>query len=191
LPTIAENTHELRRRYCQIACARDIALWCNRNCTKGQFDRLDAIGNDAAMARMALIKAKSLKPRGSAKPRKVAVVLVDDDFHVRQALARLLREHGLNVTSFERPSELLLSCLPASDVVLIADIYMPEMSGVALCQELHARGINIPAILITAHRDERALLYGKQIQAAAVLFKPIEEKELLEAIEQASQRASA
>src|SRR5271167_3540454 len=100
------------------------------------------------MERTALIKAKSLKPRRSAKPRKVAVLLVDDDFHLRQALGRLLREHGLNVTSFERPSELLLSRLPATDVVLIADIYMPEMTGVALCLELHARGINMPAILI-------------------------------------------
>lgn len=142
------------------------------------------------MARKVVAKSSSPRPRRSTKPRKTAVVLVDDDFQARRSLGRLPREHGLSVTSFERPSEVLLSRLPATGVVLIVDIYMPEMTGVALCHELHARGIKIPTILITGHRDELALLYGKQIQAVAVLFKPIEEKDLLQAIDLASRQAS-
>jgi len=140
------------------------------------------------MARNAVSKANPLKPRGPAKSKAATVVLVDDDFQLRRALARLLREHGLNVTSFERPSEVLLSRLPAAEVVLVADIYMPEMTGVALCQELDARGINIPTVLITGRRDEFALASGKQIRAVAVLFKPIEETALLEAIGHALHR---
>ena len=143
------------------------------------------LDDDESMARKVVSKPKPFKLRRSASARAPTVVLVDDDFQVRRAFERLLREHGLKVTSFERPSEVLVSRLPATEVVLIADIYMPEMTGVALCQQLQARGLNIPTILITGHLDEHAILYGTQIQAVSVLFKPIEEKDLLEAIGQA------
>ena len=120
--------------------------------------------------------------RALAKSRSPVVVLVDDDSLLRRALGRLLREHSLSVISFERPSEVLLSRLPATNAVLILDIYMPEMTGVALFQELKASGFNGPVILITGRRDDLAATYAKQIEAVAVLYKPIEEKDLLEAI---------
>ena len=116
------------------------------------------------------------------------VILVDDDSLVRTALTRLLRGAGYNVTAFERPSDVLLTPLPASNTCLLLDIYMPEMTGAALWQELRNRGFEIPTILITGHRDQQARLYGEQVGAMAVLYKPVEEKELFEAIERAVRR---
>jgi FixJ family two-component response regulator len=140
------------------------------------------------MAKKVQARAGPRNGRGAIERKAATVILVDDDAQVRRALTRLLRVHHLNVSSFERPSEVLLSRLPAANVVMLADIYMPEMTGVALCLELRARGVDMPTILITAHRDELAVLYGKQIRAIAVLFKPIEEKQLLEALQRALQR---
>ena len=60
-----------------------------------------------------------------------------------------------------------------------------QATGVALFQELKASGFNGPVILITGRRDDLAATYAKQIEAVAVLYKPIEEKDLLEAIGQA------
>ena len=132
------------------------------------------------------IFAKGAKVGESAKCKKTPnIILVDDDFYFRQALRRLLLEHGLNVTAFERPSEVLLSHLPARDAVLLVDIWMPEMTGVELWKELDKKGLTIPTILITGQREERAKLLGEEIRAVAVLFKPIEEKELLETISRA------
>jgi FixJ family two-component response regulator len=133
-----------------------------------------------------MVLATVSKVSGSARRKKgPTVVLVDDDSYFRQALRRLLLENGLTVLSFERPSEVLLSRLPTVDVVLILDIWMPEMTGVALWKELNSRGFTIPTILITAQQDERATLFGEEIGAIAVLFKPVEEKELLETIARA------
>jgi len=141
------------------------------------------------MASRAAVTTRPSKRRALAKSNSPVIVLVDDDSLLRRALGRLLQEHRLSVISFERPSEVLLSCLPATNAILILDIYMPEMTGVALFRELKARGFNAPVILITGRRDALAATYAKQIEAVAVLYKPIEEKDLLEAIGQAVGRS--
>src|SRR6266481_7167996 len=117
------------------------------------------------MASRATVTTRPRKRRVLAKSRSPVIVLVDDDSLLRRALGRLLREHRLSVISFERPSEVLSSRLPATNVILILDIYMPEMNGVALFRELKARGFNAPVILITGRRDEMAVTYAKQIEA--------------------------
>lgn len=121
----------------------------------------------------------------AAEPRSRDVILVDDDALARAALGRLLRGAGYNVVAFERPSDALLNPLPATNACLILDIYMPEMSGIALWEVLRKRGFTVPTVLITGRHDERTRLYGQQISAVAILYKPIEEKDLFEAVEQA------
>ena len=130
--------------------------------------------------------AKISKASRAAKRKKAfSIILVDNDFYFRQAIRRLLLENGLSVIAFERPSDVLLSRLPLKDVVLLLDIWMPEMTGVALWKELHQRGFTIPTILITGQRDERSTRFGEEIGAVAVLFKPVEEKQLLDTIARA------
>jgi len=124
-------------------------------------------------------------PRARTTIRRANVILVDDDALVRTALSRLLRGVGFKVTAFERPSEVLTKMLPRTNACLLLDIYMPEMNGVRLWHELRARGVAIPTILITGQRDARTEHYAKEIGAAALLYKPVEEQELLQAIERA------
>lgn len=68
------------------------------------------------------------------------MILVDDDTLVRTSLRRLMRGAGFNVTAFEHPADILTSPLPRLSTCLILDIYMPELSGVELWQELKTRG---------------------------------------------------
>ena len=65
---------------------------------------------------------------------------------------------------------------------------MPEMTGIALWEKLKNRGFSVPTILITGYPGEHAKLYGQRIDAVAILYKPIEETDLFEAIEQALAR---
>lgn len=113
------------------------------------------------------------------------VVVVDDDSMVRLALIRLLRGAGFVVIGFERPSEVLVADLPTENVCLVLDIFMPEMSGIELRHELQNRGVEIPTILITGERDERVPRWGEEIGAIEVLYKPIEEAKLFDAIKTA------
>jgi FixJ family two-component response regulator len=104
---------------------------------------------------------------------------------VRLALVRLLRGLGYGVVSFERPSDLLASKLPPDSACLLLDIFMPEMNGIELWHALRARGVELPSILITGQRDERVQHWGEEIGALSILYKPIEEQELLDAINRA------
>jgi FixJ family two-component response regulator len=117
--------------------------------------------------------------------RQANVILVDDDALVRTALERLLRSAGYKVAAFGRPQDFLLSLLPRKNACLLLDIYLSEMTGIQLWQELRASGFDIPTILITGQRDAQTEQYGQQVNAVAILYKPVEEKELFEAIDRA------
>ncbi len=78
-----------------------------------------------------------------------------------------------------------MSLLPTEHACLVLDIYMPEMTGVSLWKELQNEGFELPTILITGHRDQETTIHGKKVNAVAILYKPIEEKDLFAAIERA------
>lgn len=135
------------------------------------------------MAARSASQTRPSRRRSPRVPRVSHVILVDDDGLERTALARLLRGAGYDVTAFERPTDVLLSLLPRINTCIILDVYMPEMSGVTLWKELRDRGFEVPTILITGHRDKQTTTYGEQVNAVAVLYKPIEEKDLFDAVE--------
>jgi two-component system, LuxR family, response regulator FixJ len=81
---------------------------------------------------------------------KPVVILVEDDPSVYRSLNRLMAASGLEVRAFSSPSALLTSDIPECDACLVFDVYLPEMSGVALYETLAAVGCQSPLILITA-----------------------------------------
>lgn len=123
--------------------------------------------------------------RNTSAPAKPTVLLVDDDPSVLSGLARLVRASGYQAEVFDRPALLLASRIPRSNACVIADIYLPDMSGVDLCDELSRAGVALPCILITGRNDAATRrLIGKS-HALAVLYKPIDEVPLLDAIARA------
>jgi FixJ family two-component response regulator len=127
---------------------------------------------------------------GKAKPPKIRelesdgqiVLVVDDDESALSAIARLIRSAGFKVRAFSHPKALLSEQLPARNACLIADIYLPEMNGVELCHRLAVIGHPLPTILITGRNDEMTRRLVEKSEAIVVLFKPIDEVLLLDAI---------
>jgi FixJ family two-component response regulator len=117
------------------------------------------------------------------------ILVVDDDESVCRALSRLLRSFGFEVSTFGSAAELLASGPPGDTVCLIADVRMPEMSGVELCEHLHASGRELPTVFVTAHgtEDLRSLV----LQGAQVLEKPVSAARLVDAIVKARRQMSA
>ena len=108
------------------------------------------------------------------------ILVVDDDESVCRALARLLRSFGFDVTTFGSAAELLAVGPPDDTVCLVADVRMPEMGGIELCEQLHASGRDVPTVFVTAHGTEG--LRSLMLHGAPILLKPVGADQLVEAI---------
>lgn len=76
------------------------------------------------------------------------VLIVDDDRAIVSALADFLRDEGYQVrTAFDGLAALAESDLAPPDLVL-SDIAMPKLNGIALAQRLRERGV--PVVLLSA-----------------------------------------
>src|SRR5262245_48739623 len=127
-------------------------------------------------------RAAGRKAGSTAGGTAPTVLVVDDDRSVLPALARLLRAAGLKVATFDRPSALLASALPASNACMLVDVHLPEMNGIELCETLARSGRSLPAIIITGRNDAETRRVIVRTHPVATLFKPIDERTLLDAI---------
>src|SRR5471030_588209 len=97
-------------------------------------------------------------------PINPLIAVVEDDDSVREATTGLLRSNGFIVKGFSSADEFLRYNRIHITSCLVADVQMPEMSGLALYGHLVAIGAPIPTILITAYPDDavraRALSAG-------------------------------
>jgi FixJ family two-component response regulator len=113
------------------------------------------------------------------------VFLVDDDASVRKALHRLIRAAGYDVESFPDAAGYLASPAPSLPACIVLDIRMPTMSGFELQSAIAGTSRALPVVFITGHGDEAVRSQALEAGAVDVLFKPIDEEELVSAIEKA------
>ena len=114
---------------------------------------------------------------GRGNVRVIAVV--DDDEGFRDALQRFLRTLGFDVEAFASGQEFLRWNRMDSIGCLILDLAMPEMSGLDLEEQLVARGLHVPIVFVTAHRDDQLRQRADAAGALAVLRKPVDHEELV------------
>jgi len=118
------------------------------------------------------------------------VFLVDDDSSVRRALTRLIKSAGYPVLAFASAGKFLENNVPSDGpACLVLDIRMPGLSGLDLQGELQKRDSILPIIFITGHGDIPMSVKAMKAGAVDFLPKPVKDKELLHAIEQALARA--
>lgn len=111
--------------------------------------------------------------RPASGRRRPAVILVDDDPAVTHAMQFSFDLEGLDVRSYRDGESLLASGRMPDMGCLVLDHNLPGMDGLTLLERLRARGVRLPAILITT--NPRALLRDR----AAAAGVPIIEKPLL------------
>src|SRR4029077_19286156 len=120
----------------------------------------------------------------------MTVFLVDDDSSVRRALTRLIKSAGYPVLAFASAGKFLENNVPSDGpAFLVLDIRMPGLSGLDLQGELQKRDSILPIIFITGHGDIPMSVQAMKAGAVDFLPKPVKDKELLHAIEQALARA--
>jgi two-component system response regulator FixJ len=120
---------------------------------------------------------------GSAVPGYV-VIVIDDDFAVRNSLKFALEIEGLMVRSYATGAELLSAGDLALCNCLVVDQNMPGMNGLDLITLLRARSFAAPAILITSHPSSSLRERARQA-GVPIVEKPLLGNALLDKIRDA------
>ncbi|MEC9246333.1 response regulator transcription factor [Nitratireductor rhodophyticola] len=113
------------------------------------------------------------------------VYLVDDDEAVRRALVLLLNTVGVGVKAFSGPESFLAALERLPPGCLVLDIRMPVISGLKLQEHLLALGIDWPVVVISGHGDIEACRRAFRNGAVDFLSKPVDEQDLIDAIQKA------
>ena len=116
--------------------------------------------------------------------------IVDDDELLRDAVHRLLRSHGYAVHSFASAEDFLKSGMADTSACIVSDVQLPAMDGLALQDQLRARGNRVPIIFITAYPNPASEARAKKAGAVCVLHKPFDGEALIAAIETALKKSA-
>ncbi len=106
------------------------------------------------------------------------LMIVDDDVEMRTLLAEYFRRLGFAVAEKESGAAALQTVTTESFDCFILDVSMPEMSGLELLRKLRDRGIDTPALFLTAHDMLDDKVAGFEAGADDYLAKPFSPREL-------------
>lgn len=113
------------------------------------------------------------------------VYIVDDDPGFRDSLATLLALNGFLTASFASGEDFLATVAEAPDSCALVDLRMPGLDGLQVQARLAERGSRLPLVIVTAHGDAATARSALKGGAVDFLEKPVDEKVLLDVVEEA------
>lgn len=109
------------------------------------------------------------------------VIIIDDDYRVREALSDLLLAAGMSAVLFASASEYINSRKVDTPACLVVDIGLGDINGLDLQDQIANEG-HPPIIFITGHGDVPSSVRAMKAGAIDFLTKPFSERDLLGAI---------
>jgi len=119
------------------------------------------------------------------------VFVVDDDPIVLRALERMLRANDIPVETFASPSAFLERPFYDGIGCLLLDLRMPGLSGLDVQSEMSRKRIPLPIVFLSAQGDVPSTARAMRAGAIDFLEKPIDEGQLLAAIDRARLMSAA
>lgn len=114
--------------------------------------------------------------------RGAIVFIVDDEISILHALARILKQAGLNTKTFVSAEEFLAEHDPGQHGCLLLDIFMPGMTGLELQKVLNERHSKIPVIILTGYGSVGMAVDAIKGGAIDFIEKPFENEQLLDSV---------
>jgi two-component system, LuxR family, response regulator FixJ len=121
---------------------------------------------------------------GSA-PLSPLIHLIDDDPAVRDSLALLIGTVGLRVQAWADPLAFINGFDRQGIGAIVLDVRMPGISGLTVLDDLVAQGVDQPVIMLTGHGTVEMCRRAFKSGAAEFLEKPVNDEQLLEALQSA------
>lgn len=110
------------------------------------------------------------------------VAVVDDERSVALAVGRLICSAGYSVKTFTSGADFLRSLEQCRPHCVVADLHMPELTGMLLQQLLARLALGLPVIIMSGDHSVASRSKAIAAGATAYLTKPIDDVELLEAV---------
>ncbi|MEE3215763.1 MAG: response regulator, partial [Pseudomonadota bacterium] len=110
------------------------------------------------------------------------VMIIDDEEHLRVTLGQTLELAGYHPEPFASAEQALATLNKDFSGVVISDIRMPGMDGMALLKEIRQRDPDLPVVLITGHGDVSTAVEAMREGAWDFLEKPFPSERLSEVV---------
>ena len=119
---------------------------------------------------------------------KAVIAIVDDDPSVRKGLERLIRSLGWQAKTFASAQEFLDRPRTAAPSCVVLDLQLPGLSGLELQKRMSEAGLETPIVFLTGHGNIPTSVQAMKAGAVEFLTKPVDEQDLLGAIQEAIER---
>src|SRR3954454_8211857 len=104
---------------------------------------------------------------------KPSVLIVDDEAGVRSALGGVLRDEGYAVDAVDSGEACLDRVTRAPFDVIILDIWLPGMDGLATLSRLRERRVDAPVVMISGHGNIESAVRAIKMGAFDFVEKPL------------------
>jgi two-component system OmpR family response regulator len=116
------------------------------------------------------------------------VLVVDDDPHLREIVRFALEQGGFRVEEAADGREALARVQRAVPALIVLDIMMPELDGLAVCREVR-RQHELPIVFLSSRDDEVDRILGLELGGDDYLTKPFSPRELVARVKAVLRRA--
>jgi two-component system response regulator MprA len=110
---------------------------------------------------------------------EAAILVVDDDAPIRRMLDRTLTAEGYAVETAADGGEALAAVERSTPDLVVLDVGMPGVDGLAVSRRLRAKGLAVPLLLLRARDSVPDRVAGLDAGADDYLVKPFATEELL------------
>ncbi|MBV8166544.1 MAG: response regulator transcription factor, partial [Alphaproteobacteria bacterium] len=123
-------------------------------------------------------------------PDTPMIFVVDDDEAVRDSLKILLETEGYRATAFESAVAFLDGWREGMRGCLLADVRMPDMTGLELQEVVIERRLGLPVIIITGHGDVPMAVRAMKAGAVDFIEKPFSDTTILDSVRRAMEASA-
>jgi two-component system, LuxR family, response regulator FixJ len=116
------------------------------------------------------------------------VFVVDDDANLSDSVCALVNSMGYPAKSFPSAEAFLAGYVAGDRGVVVVDLRMPGMNGLALQEELARRKCHLPIVILTAHARSSITVRAMQAGAVTLIDKPYHDDDLWNAVRAALEK---
>jgi UDP-3-O-[3-hydroxymyristoyl] N-acetylglucosamine deacetylase len=113
------------------------------------------------------------------------ILVVDDEDEIRQSLRGVLSDEGFAVEEAGDGRRALEMVRAARPDLVVLDVWLPEIDGIALLEQIKALHPDLPVVIICGHANIEAAVRATRLGASDFIEKPFSIEALLGSIERA------